>query len=198
MRKIDRRAQFSRRSFLRTTGAALPVALVAGASISADAAWAANAKNIEPHDMATLVKMARDIYPHDRVGDVFYVNAVTPWDAKADKDETVKSMVAGGVARLDQDAQSKFGLESVQDHFQPLQSLRSMSRTDAHRRNASAFWLRHSQSFARRRQRFSHAMVRSTIQRLGSTTNLPVSQRRTISTFTSRQTRAKPCRNFGP
>ena len=95
-------------------------------------------------------------------------------------------------------AGTKEVLESVQDHFQPLQSLRSMSRTDAHRRNASAFWLRHSQSFARRRQRFSHAMVRSTIQRLGSTTNLPVSQRRTISTFTSRQTRAKPCRNFGP
>jgi hypothetical protein len=34
--------------------------------------------------------------------------------------------------------------------------------------------------------------------RLGSTTNLPVSQRRTISTFTSRQARARPCWNFGP
>ena len=109
MREIDRRTQFSRRGFLRTTGAAVPVALVAGASIGADAAWAMDAKNIKAHDMATLVKMARDIFPHDRVGDVFYVRAVTPWDVKAGKDEAVKGMVADGVARLDQDAQSKFG-----------------------------------------------------------------------------------------
>ncbi len=38
--------------------------------------------------------------------------------------------------------------------------------------NANAFRLRHSQSLARRRQRLSHAMVRSTIQRLGRTTKL--------------------------
>ena len=84
-------------------------------------------------------------------------------------------------------------LESVQDHSQPLQSRLSISRTDAQRRNASAFRLRHSQSLLRRRHRFSQAMVRSTIQRLGNTTNLPVSQRRTISMFTWPQTRAKPC-----
>ena len=86
----------------------------------------------------------------------------------------------------------KLALESVQDHILCWQSLLSISRTDAQRRNAEAFRLRHSQSLLRRRQRFSQAMVRSTIQRLGSTTNLPVSQRRTISTFTSRQARAKP------
>ena len=50
-----------------------------------------------------------------------------------------------------------------------------MSRTDAQRRNARAFRFRHSQSLARRRHRFSQAMVLSTIQRLGNTTNLPVS-----------------------
>jgi len=105
MREIDRRTQFSRRNFLRTTGAAVPAAIVVGASISADVAWAQNAKVIAPHAMATLVKAARDIFPHDHIGDVFYVAAVTPWDAKAGKDEAVKTMVADGIARLDQDAQ---------------------------------------------------------------------------------------------
>jgi hypothetical protein len=42
------------------------------------------------------------------------------------------------------------------------QSLLSISLTDAQRRNASAFRLRHFQSLLRRRQRFSQAMVRST------------------------------------
>ncbi len=108
MREIDRRAQFSRRNFLRTTSVAVPAAIVAGASISADAAWAQAAKAIAPHDMATLVKVSRDIFPHDHIGDVFYVRAVTPWDAKAGKDDSVKTMVAEGVARLDQDAQERF------------------------------------------------------------------------------------------
>ena len=47
----------------------------------------------------------------------------------------------------------------------------SMRRIDARRKNASALRFRFSQSFASRRQRLSHAIVRSTIQRRGSTTN---------------------------
>ncbi len=109
MREIDRRTQFSRRGFLRTSGAAVPVVAIASASISAGAAWAQDAKAIAPHAMATLVKAARDIFPHDHIGDVFYVRAVTPWDAKAGKDEATRAMVADGVARLDQDAQDAHG-----------------------------------------------------------------------------------------
>src|ERR1700740_3851568 len=62
-------------------------------------------------------------------------------------------------------------LESVSKLDQGLQSFRSMRRMEASFRNASALRLRFSQSLARRRQRLSHAMVRSTIQRLGNFTN---------------------------
>ncbi|MBC7800593.1 MAG: gluconate 2-dehydrogenase subunit 3 family protein [Gemmatimonadaceae bacterium] len=109
MREIDRRTQVSRRQLLRTGTVALPAALVAGASISADAAWAQNAKAIAPHAMATMVKAARDIFPHDHIADSFYIRAITPWDAKAAKDPALKDMVANGVARLDQDAQERHG-----------------------------------------------------------------------------------------
>ena len=44
-----------------------------------------------------------------------------------------------------------------------------MRRIEARRKNASAFRLRFSQSLASLRQRLSHAIVRSTIQRLGNT-----------------------------
>ncbi len=109
MREIDRRTHVSRRSLLRTGAVAVPAAVVAGASVSADAAWAQDAKALPPQAMATLVKVARDIYPHDHIGDVFYIKAVTPWDAKAGKDDAVKAMITEGVARLDQDAQDSFG-----------------------------------------------------------------------------------------
>src|SRR5271166_2965269 len=53
-------------------------------------------------------------------------------------------------------------LESVRKVYEGLQSLRSMRRMEASRRNASALSVRFSTSFARRRQRFSQAIVRST------------------------------------
>src|ERR1700733_1765279 len=52
-----------------------------------------------------------------------------------------------------------------------MHSFRSMSRIEASRRNARAFRLRHSQSFANRRQRLSHAKDLSTSQRFGKMTN---------------------------
>src|SRR3954451_12418636 len=82
MREVDRRTQFSRRNLLRVGAAAVPVAAAVGTRIGPDAAWAAEAQAIRPHTMATLVRVARDTYPHDHIGDVFYVKAVTPWDAK--------------------------------------------------------------------------------------------------------------------
>src|SRR6266850_5771230 len=62
-------------------------------------------------------------------------------------------------------------LESVREHQAGLQSFRSMRRIEARRKNASALRLRFSQSLASLRQRLSQAMVRSTTQRRGSTTN---------------------------
>lgn len=62
---------------------------------------------------------------------------------------------------------------------------------EARRKKASALRLRHSQSLASlasRRQRLSHARVRSTIQRLGTTLKpMTLSARLTISTPTCRE-----------
>jgi len=68
-------------------------------------------------------------------------------------------------------AHNERSLESVRRLQAGLHSFLSMRRIEARRKNASAFRLRFSQSLASLRQRLSHAMVRSTIQRLGKTTN---------------------------
>ena len=62
-----------------------------------------------------------------------------------------------------------------------------MQRTEAQRRKANARRFRHSQSLANRRQRLSEAMVRSAIQRFGSTTKLRNSDHLTISKLMWRQ-----------
>jgi hypothetical protein len=66
---------------------------------------------------------------------------------------------------------SRLRLESVLKLDQGLQSFRSMRRMEASFKKARPLQLRFSQSLARRRHRLSHAIVRSTIQRLGKLTN---------------------------
>ena len=107
MRQVDRRTKVSRRVFLRGSATAVPAAAVAaaGVSIGPEAVWAQEAKNLKPHIMATLVLMARDIYPHDRLADVYYVQAVAGYDAKAGQDAAFQKMVEEGVAQLDAAAQ---------------------------------------------------------------------------------------------
>lgn len=108
MRTLDKRGSFSRRIVLKGAAAAPAVAATIGV-ISADCAWAQEAKALAPRTMATLVRAARDIFPHDQFPDRFYVTAVGPYDAKAAGDAELKTLLEGGAARLDADARDRFG-----------------------------------------------------------------------------------------
>ena len=90
-------------------------------------------------------------------------------------------------------------LESVRKVYEGLQSLRSIRRIEARRRNASALSVRFSKSLASRRQRLSHARVRSTTQRMGSTTKpLAWSDRLTTSIARCGRCFATASANCGP
>ena len=70
-------------------------------------AWADDATALTPATLKTLVKVARDIYPHDFFGDSYYITAIKPWDGKAAKDPGAKSLINDGVRRLDQEANDR-------------------------------------------------------------------------------------------
>jgi hypothetical protein len=90
-------------------------------------------------------------------------------------------------------------IESVPKLQQGLQSFRNMRRMEASFKNARALQLRFSQSLARRRQRLSHAIVRSTIQRLGNCTNpFAWSDRLTISVSRRGRNLASALAKIGP
>lgn len=87
----------TRRALLSRSMATWALAISGAGFIAApDAAWAMEVAVITPEQMATLLQMARDIYPHDKVADQFYAVAVKGYDAEDKKD-----MVAAGIAELD-------------------------------------------------------------------------------------------------
>ncbi len=114
MREVDRRTKYSRRIFLHGAATAVPtVAIAASVGLSIEDAWAEESTALAPSTMKTLVKVARDIYPHDFLGDVYYINAIKPWDGKAAKDPAVKTLLEEGVRRLDQDAQGRHNVAYI-------------------------------------------------------------------------------------
>jgi len=118
MREVDRRGKYSRRIFLQGAASAVPVvAVAASAGLGIEDAWAADATTLTPATLKTLVKVARDIYPHDMLVDSYYITAIKPWDAKAAKDPAVKALIEGGVQRLDQDAQDRHPTPNRSDNI---------------------------------------------------------------------------------
>lgn len=100
----ERLPGLSRRELLKrgTIGAAL---IITGkAVISPDKAWGMETTALKPETMATLIVLARDIYPHDSVPDRFYAIAVKGHETKAGSDPKHKELIEIGIADLDQRA----------------------------------------------------------------------------------------------
>ncbi len=87
-----------RRQFLKGS-AAMALTISGGALLHSHEAWGLEVKNLKPATMRTLVQMARDIYPHDRIADRFYAIAVKGFDDDAATDANRK-LVEDGIATL--------------------------------------------------------------------------------------------------
>ena len=133
MREVDRRSKYNRRVFLQGAATTVPaVAVATSTGLGITDAWADDATALAPTTLKTLVKVARDIYPHDFLVDSYYIAAVTPWDGKAAKDPTVKALIEGGVNRLDQDARDrhKVPYADVAWEADRVELLRGIEQTD--------------------------------------------------------------------
>ena len=133
MREVDRRNQYDRRVFLKGAATAVPtVAIATSAGLTVSDAWADDATTLAPATLKTLVKVARDIYPHDFLGDSYYITAVKPWDGKAAKDPAIKSLIADGVTLLDKSANDrhKVPYAQVQWETERVALLQQIEQTD--------------------------------------------------------------------
>lgn len=101
MNKINT-ATLTRRQLLARAGSATAIVAIGSGFIAApDASWAMEVAHISEHEMATLLQMARDIYPHDKVGDQYYAVAVKGYDSAE-----ASEMVSAGIAMLDEKARA--------------------------------------------------------------------------------------------
>ena len=96
----------SRRGFLQRSAAAggyaAAIAITStGALLNATEAWALDVKGLKPETMKTLILVARDIYPHDKVPDRYYAVAMKTYDEKAAGDSATEADIEAFVAALD-------------------------------------------------------------------------------------------------
>ena len=99
--KKGKRGLTRRQLLSRSTAAGTSFIVGAGFLAAPNAAWAVETVALKPETMATLVQMARDIYPHDQVGDEYYVVAVKGYDT-AEAAEGIEA----GIAKLNAAAQA--------------------------------------------------------------------------------------------
>jgi hypothetical protein len=103
MTQMTRTKGLTRRDLLaRSIAAGATFMVGAGFVAGRDAAWATEVTALKPETMATLVQMARDIYPHDRIADEFYVIAVKGYDTAEAAAE-----IEAGIAELNAAAAAK-------------------------------------------------------------------------------------------
>src|SRR5262245_10393636 len=103
-------ARIDRRHFIAGASAAIAsMTIVGSAVLHTTEAWGLEVKNLKPETMRTLIKMARDIYPHDRIADQSYAVACKTYDEKSATDAKLKAICEGGVARIDAAAQKTHG-----------------------------------------------------------------------------------------
>jgi hypothetical protein len=108
----DHDVSLSRRSLLKgATTAALMIS--AGAIINPMEAWGLEVKALKPETMQTMIQMARDIYPHDRVADRFYAIALKEYDTKSASDAALRNQIEDGIAKLDELAKARHGARYV-------------------------------------------------------------------------------------
>ncbi|QIB33224.1 gluconate 2-dehydrogenase subunit 3 family protein [Ancylobacter pratisalsi] len=106
---IDRRGP-SRRTLLGMVGATGALMISGLAVINPREAWGLEVTNLKPETMRTLIVMARDVYPHDKVSDRFYAIAMKPYETGAGTDPAMKTLVEEGVITLDTLAKARHGV----------------------------------------------------------------------------------------
>lgn len=131
MRVLKKDFQVTRRGFLQSAG--MGAAAVATVSVSSIALSPSNAIAQSLPDLGkdigtTLVKMARDIFPHDKIPDKFYIQAIEPYNAGVKTDPELKKLLTEGVANLNAAAQKahKVSYIEVKTEEERVQILKSI------------------------------------------------------------------------
>ena len=118
-----KRREFLQKSALVVAGAA---AVASGVAVVGQAdQQATKLKVLNDHQAQTLLKMARQIFPHDRLDDSCYMKVVEDLDSEAATKPQTAKILREGVASLDRTRNSKFVSLSSDDQVAALKKIES-------------------------------------------------------------------------
>jgi len=111
MRLIDWANKLSRRGFLAGGAATIAAVAVNGTNLLAgpQAPPGVDSVGLNPEESRALLKLTRDLFPHDRLEDSFYAKAIAPLQDEAAKDAATRKLLADGIAQLDASSMASTG-----------------------------------------------------------------------------------------
>ena len=118
--KIKRR-EFLHKSAIVVAGVSAAATGVTAAGLAAE--WTARLKTLTAHEGETLLKMARQIFPHDRLDDSYYMKVVEDLDIEASRKPVTGRMLRAGVANLDLSAKGKFAARPAAEQVSALEKI---------------------------------------------------------------------------
>ncbi len=101
-----RRREFLQKSAMVIVGTA--VAATAPAAAASNDQWPAPLKKLSPAQARTLLKMARQIFPHPKLDDTYYITTVTDLDSEATASPETAKLLSDGIAQLQSSTGGKF------------------------------------------------------------------------------------------
>ncbi len=116
-----KRREFLQKGVIVVAGAAVAVSGVAVVGNAAE--WTAGLKTLNPHEGQTLLKITRQIFPHDRLDDSDYIKVVQDLDAEGATVPATAKVLHDGVANLDRSTSSKFVTMSDDDQIAALKNI---------------------------------------------------------------------------
>jgi hypothetical protein len=99
MKLLDWASKLSRRVFLTRGAATIAAAAVAGKGLLADPSSAARVQFQDPLP-EVLVRLTRDLFPHDRLPDSAYEKAIAPLLEEAKREPSTKFLLNYGMTQL--------------------------------------------------------------------------------------------------
>ena len=90
-----------RRTFLKSASVAVAAAAGSAVIVAPNGAWALALTKLDAATGKVLIKMTRDLYPHDQFDDAHYAKVVEALDQSAAKDDALAKLLTDGVAALD-------------------------------------------------------------------------------------------------
>ena len=90
-----------RRTFLKSASVAVAAAAGGSVIVAPNGAWALALTKLDAETGKTLIRMARDLYPHDQFDDAHYAKVAEALDQSAAKDDALAKLLTDGAAVLD-------------------------------------------------------------------------------------------------